>query len=119
MKTKLIFATMAFAIASALAQVPTNFTAVTATLYDSNAVAPGYVFIASCRTPGASGPFFLQIMNNDGSPYAWKKAGNITLGDNYYPYDFKVLADGRLLNAQHTSFFTWIDGGTADHQLLD
>lgn len=121
MKTKLPLIALALlcALGSTLAQVPTNFTAVTTTIYNSNALAPGYIFIASCRTPGASGPFFLQMMNNDGSPYAWKKAGNLTPGDNYYPYDFKVLADGRLLNAQHTSFFTWIDGGTADDQILD
>ena len=119
MKIKILLATVALAASSALAQVPTNFTAVTTTIYNSNALAPGYVFLASCRTPGPSGPFFLQMMNNDGSPYAWKKAGNITPGDNYYPYDFKVLADGRLLNAQHTSFFNWIDGGTADDQILD
>src|SRR5262249_571645 len=120
MKTKLTFTALALiAFSSALAQVPTNFTAVTTTLYNSNAVSPGYVFLASCGTPGASGPFFLQSMNNDGSAYAWKKAGNLTPGDNYYPYDFKVLADGRLLNAQYTSFYNWTDGGTVDDQLLD
>ena len=39
------------------AQVPTNFTAVTTTIYNSNSIAPSYVFIASCGSKGGKGPF--------------------------------------------------------------
>ena len=101
------------------AQVPTNFTGVTTAVYNSNSLAPGYVFIGSCGVPGAHGPFFLQMMNNDGTAYAYDKVGNVFPGDDFYPYDFKVLANGLLLNAQYTGFFTFIDGGTVSDQILD
>jgi len=101
------------------AQVPTNFTAVTTTIYNSNSIAPGYVFIASCGNRGDKGPFFLQTMNNDGTAYAYEKAGSITPGDDYYPYDFKVLANGLLFNAQFTGWFDYIEGGTVMDKILD
>src|SRR3954462_15545352 len=97
----LVPAVLAAAGPVANAQVPTNFTGVTTTVYDSNALAPGYVFVASCGKQGDKGPFFLQVMNNDGTPHAFQKVGNISPGDDYYPYDFKVLANGLLLNAQY------------------
>ena len=78
------------------AQVPANFTGVRTTLCDSNSMAPGYIFVASCGRQGDKGPFFLQMMNNDGTPQAFQMAGNITPGDDYYPYDFKVLPNGLL-----------------------
>jgi hypothetical protein len=101
------------------AQVPTNFTAVTTTIYNSNSIAPSYVFIASCGSKGGKGPFFLQMMNNDGTPHAYKEAGYIAPGDDYYPYDFKVLPNGLLLSAQYTGWFNYIDGGTVIDQVLD
>jgi hypothetical protein len=101
------------------AQVPANFTAVTTTIYNSNSIAPGSIFIASCGQQGGPGPFFLQVMNNDGTAYAYKKSGYITPGDNYYPYDFKVLANGLLFNAQTTGWFDYIEGGTVTDQILD
>jgi hypothetical protein len=101
------------------AQVPANFTGVSTAIYNSNALAPGYVFLASCGKQGDKGPFFLQIMNNDGTAFAYKQAGNITPGDDYYPYDFKVLPNGLLLNAQFTGWFSYIEGGTVRDELLD
>jgi Arylsulfotransferase (ASST)/Ser-Thr-rich glycosyl-phosphatidyl-inositol-anchored membrane family len=101
------------------AQVPANFTGVRTTIYDSNSIAPGYVFVASCGSQGDKGPFFLQMMNNDGTPQTYKMAGYITPGDDYYPYDFKVLANGLLLNAQYTGWFNYTDGGTVNDQILD
>ena len=58
-------------------------------------------------------------MNNDGTPYAYKLAGSLQPGDDYYPHDFKVLANGLLLNAQYTGWFSYIAGGTVLDQLLD
>jgi hypothetical protein len=98
---------------------PANFTGVSTTIYDASSVAPGYVFVASCGNPGDHGPFFLQIMNNDGTVHAYKTAGYITPGDNYYPHDFKVLPNGLLLNAQLTGWFSYSDGGTVVDQILD
>src|ERR1039458_3113455 len=98
------------------AQVPTTFTAVTTTIYDSNSIAPGSGFIASCGSKGDKGPFFLQVMNNDGTPHAYKKTGYIAPGDDYYPYDFKVLPNGLLLSAQYTGWFNYIDGGTRSEE---
>ncbi|HSU54176.1 MAG TPA: aryl-sulfate sulfotransferase [Candidatus Dormibacteraeota bacterium] len=117
----LLFAVAVLAACRAIvnAQVPTNFTGVTTTVYDSNALASGYVFVASCGKQGDKGPFFLQMMNNDGTPHAFQKVGNVALGDDYYPYDFKVLANGLLLNAQYTGWFNYIDGGTVNDQILD
>jgi hypothetical protein len=114
-----LVAASGFAHNAANAQVPTNFTGVTTTVYDSNAVAPGYIFVASCGHQGDAGPFFLQIMNNDGTTHAFKKAGYLAPGDNFYPYDFKVLADGRLLNAQYTGWFSYAGSGTVIDQILD
>ena len=125
MKTRLHLLGAALVVASGLArntvnaQVPTNFTAVATTIYDSNSIAPGYVFIASCGSKGDKGPFFLQMMNNDGTPHAYKKAGYIAPGDDYYPYDFKVLPNGLLLSAQYTGWFNYIDGGTVIDQIQD
>lgn len=101
------------------AQVPANFTGVATTIYNANALAPGYVFLASCGKQGDKGPFFLQIMSNDGTAFAYKQAGNVTPGDDYYPYDFKVLPNGLLLNAQFTGWFSYIDGGTVRDELMD
>jgi hypothetical protein len=103
----------------AQAQVPANFTAVTTTMYDSNSIAPGYVFLASCGTQGSKGPFFLQTMRNDGTPFAYKQAGYLAPGDDYYPCDFKVLPNGLLLNAQYTGWFSYTDGGTVVDQIFD
>jgi hypothetical protein len=118
-KPNLLVALFLLTASSLDAQVPTNFTGVTTSIYNSNSLAPGYIFIASCGNPGAHGPFFLQMMNNDGSPYAFNQAGNITPGDDFYPYDFKVLANGLLLNAQYTTFFSYTDGGNVSDQILD
>jgi len=112
-------AAVGFARAGARAQLPTNFTAVTTHIYVSNSIAPGYVFLASSGKKGDKGPYFLQIMNNAGLPYAYKLAGYLQPGDNYYPRDFKVLANGLLLNAQYTGWFSYISGGTVIDQLLD
>ena len=94
-----------------------TFAGVATSIYDSNSIAPGHIFLASNGSNAA--PFFLQIMRNDGSVQASKKAGYITPGDAYYPHDFKQLANGLLLNAQYTGWFTYAEGGTAVDQLLD
>jgi hypothetical protein len=104
---------------AARAQAPANFTGVRTTIYDSSAIAPGSIFIASCGKQGDKGPFFLQVMNNDGTVAAYQTAGNITPGDDFYPYDFKMLPNGLLLNAQYTGWFSYIDGGTVNDQILD
>src|SRR5512136_62586 len=96
---------------SLTAQVPTNFTGVATTIYDSGSIAPGCVFLASSGRPGDKGPFFLQIMTNDGTALAFKAAGNVAPGDDYYAYDFKVLPDGRLFSAQITNWLSCLDGG--------
>jgi hypothetical protein len=101
------------------AQVPTNFNGVATTIYDPGAIAPGLVFVASCGQPGDKGPFFLQIMDNDGTPHAFKTSGNLTPGDDFYAYDFKVLPDGRLFYAQYTNWFSCLDGGPVLDQILD
>ena len=100
-------------------QQPPQFAGVTTRTYDSGAIAPGYVFIASCGLQGDHGPYYLQIMGNDGTPYASKKAGYLAPGDDFYPYDFKVLPNGLLLNAQYTGWFNYTEGGTVINQVLD
>jgi hypothetical protein len=101
------------------AQLPDGFAGVNTSVYNPGLVAPGGLFLASRGAPGSKGPFYLQVMNNDGTPQASKKAGYIAPGDDYFAQDFKVLPDGHLLSAQSTGWFGYTDGGTAIDQVLD
>ncbi len=99
------------------AQTPTNFTGVTASVYDASAVATGSVFLASCLGNGPSGPSFLQVMNNDGTTASFKAVGGP--GNGYCAGDFKLLPNGLLSSSQFTGWFDYVEGGPVINQILD
>lgn len=101
------------------AQTPTNFTGVTASVYDAAAVATGSVFLASCLGNGPSGPSFLQVMNNAGTPEVFKQVSQGGTGNGYCAGDFKLLPNGLLSSSQFTGWFDYVEGGPVVNQLLD
>jgi len=70
------------------AQVPANFHGFTVTAYNSNAVAPGSIFL-SVTDPGTNGAFYMMILTNNGTPLWYQAATNQI-------WDFKPLPDGEL-----------------------
>ena len=102
------------------AQLPPDFPAITTHTYDTNAVGEGYVFIASLPLSKANKglPYYLMILKNDGSPYAYKKIWYKTPGD-FYGNDFKVLPNGLLHYSQFFGFYSYTGGGTVEHVIMD
>ena len=101
------------------AQTPTNFTGVTASVYDAAAVATGSVYLASCLANGPSGPSFLQIMNNAGTTEVFKQVSQGGASNGYCAGDFKLLPNGLLSSSQFTGWFDYAEGGPVINQLLD
>ncbi len=102
----------AFACGHAAAQLPTNFPGITVTAFDSNAVAPGRVFLAvATETPGIG--TYLMILENDGSP-SWYR--EINTGEIY---DFKVLPNGLLHFAPFIEAHSFAGGGDVTHEIVN
>ncbi len=93
------------------AQVPANFPGFTVTTYNSNAVAPGSIFL-SVTDPGTNGAFYMMILTNNGTPLWYQAATNEI-------YDFKPLPDGELHYGQLFHTYSYTGGGDVIHQLLD
>ena len=102
------------------AQLPADFPAITTHTYDTNALGSGYVFIASMPlSKGNKGlPYYLLILNNDGSPHAYKKVWYQVPGD-FYENDFKVLPNGLLHYSQFFGNYSYTGGGVVEHVILD
>ena len=75
---------LAIAGMRANAQLPANFPGFTVTTCNSNAVAPGSIFI-SVTDPGSNGAFYMMILTNDATPLWYQAATNDI-------FDFKPLA---------------------------
>jgi len=116
----LMCAAVFWASSDARAQLPPDFPAITTRTYDSNSVGAGYVFIASMPlSKGNKGlPYYLLILRNDGTPFAYKKVWYKTPGD-FYENDFKVLPNGLLHYSQFFGFYSYTGGGTVEHVILD
>ena len=93
------------------AQLPANFPGFTVTTYNSNAVAPGSIFL-SVTDPGTNGAFYMMVLTNDASPL-WYKATTNSI------YDFKPLADGYLHYGELFHTYSYTGGGDVIHDLLD
>jgi len=96
---------------AAKAQMPANFPGLTVTTYNSNAVAPGSIFM-SVTDPGTNGAFYMMILTNDASALWYQAATNDV-------YDFKPLTDGYLHSGQLFHTYSYTGGGDVTHQLLD
>lgn len=101
----------ALACTPARAQAPTNPPTFTVTAYDSNAVAPGYVFVA-VAVPVTNAGYYAMIVDNQGKPIWYKH-----LEDE--AYDFKQLPNGYLHYAEFIYPHSWTGGGDAIHEVLD
>ena len=101
------------------AQVPGTFEPLTTVQIDTNAISPGCIFLSSSRQPGQPGPYFLQVVNNDGTIRASKKTGLVSPGDLYFGSDFKVLPNGLLLNAQSTGWLNHLGTASVVDQVLN
>jgi hypothetical protein len=93
------------------AQVPANFPGFTVSTYDSNAVAPGSIFL-SVTDPGTNGAFYMMILTNNGTPLWYQAATNEI-------WDFKPLPDGELHYGELFHTYSYTGGGDVIHQLLD
>jgi hypothetical protein len=93
------------------AQVPANFPGFTVTTYNSNAVAPGDIFL-SVTDPGTNGAFYMMVLTNDASALWCQPATNEI-------YDFKPLPNGFLHYGELFHTYSYTGGGDVVHQLLD
>ena len=93
------------------AQLPANFPGFTVTTYNSNAVAPGSIFM-SVTDPGTNGAFYMMILTNDGTPLWYQAATNEI-------WDFKPLPDGELHYGELFHTYSYTGGGDVYHDLLD
>jgi hypothetical protein len=92
--------------------VPHDFPSMTVHVYDANALADGYIFLAVATEVEGVG-YYLMVLDNDGVPYAYKE-----LPDDY-AYDFKVQPNGLLSYAQFIHHHSFIGGGHCIWVLLD
>jgi len=103
--------TAAILATTARAQLPANFPGFTVTTYNSNAVAPGAIYM-SVTDPGTNGAFYMMVLTNDGSALWYQAATNDV-------YDFKPLPDGYLHYGQMFHTYSYTGGGDVYHNLLD
>ncbi len=92
--------------------LPANFPSMTARIYDANALGEGCIFLAVATQVEGVG-YYLMVLNNDGTPYAYKE-----LPDDY-AYDFKVQPNGLISYAQFIHHHSYTGGGHVVHVLLD
>jgi len=92
--------------------LPPNFPGITTHIYDANAIADGYVFLAVATEVEGVG-YYLMMLENNGMPVWYKE-----LPDDY-AYDFKVQPNGLLTYAQFIHHHTYTGGGDVIHVVLD
>lgn len=92
--------------------LPADFPSMTAHIHDANALGDGYIFLAVATEVEGTG-YYLMVLNNDGTPYAYKE-----LADDY-AYDFKVQPNGLISYAQFIHHHAYTGGGHVVHTLLD
>jgi len=98
---------------NALGPLPADFPAMTAHIYDANAIAPGYVFLAVALNVEGVG-HYLMILNNDGTPVWYKK---VAAHDEIY--NFGVMPNGLLHYAPFIQAHSYAGGGDVIHTLMD
>ena len=91
---------------------PEDFPHLTATINDTAAIGDGKVFLAVASTVDGIG-YYLMVLNNDGSPFWYKKLVND------YAYDFKVQPSGFLTYAQFLEHHSYTGGGNVIHMVMD
>ncbi len=99
-------------IERAEAALPANFPAITAHVYDADAIGDGYVYVAVASEVEGVG-FYLMILDNDGAPVWYKE-----LPDEC-AFDFKMQPNGLLSYAQLLERHSYADGGDAVHVVLN
>jgi len=92
--------------------LPDNFPAITAHVYDSDAIGEGYVYLAVASEVEGVG-FYLMILDNDGTPVWYRE-----LPDDY-AYDFKLQPNGLPTYAQFLHHHSYTGGGDAVHMVMD
>jgi len=97
---------------NAYGTLPANFPGITTHIYNADAIAEGYVFLAVATDVAGVG-CYVMILENDGTVVWYKE-----LPDDY-SYDFKVLPNGNLHYAQFIHHHTYTDGGDVVHVILD
>jgi hypothetical protein len=97
--------------ATGVEALPANFPGFTVTTYNSNAVAPGSIFL-SVTDPSTNGALYMMILTNDATPL-WYQATTNGI------WDFKPLPDGELHYGELFHTYSYTGGGDVIHQLLD
>ncbi|HPC96084.1 MAG TPA: arylsulfotransferase family protein [Sedimentisphaerales bacterium] len=94
------------------AALPANFPAITAHVYDADAIGEGYVYVTvSGKVEGVG--FYLMILNNDGVPVWYKEL------PHECAFDFKMQPNGLLTYAQLLERHSYADGGNAVHVVMN
>jgi hypothetical protein len=93
-------------------ELPANFPAVCAHVYDSRALAAGYIYLAVANQVAGVGNY-LMILDNDGAPVWYRE-----LPDDC-AYDFKLQPNGLPTYAQLLQHYSYAGGGEAMHVVLD
>jgi hypothetical protein len=94
------------------APLPADFPVMTAHIYDANAIADGYVFLAVAANVAGVGNY-LMILDNDGTPIWYQEAADDEI------YDFKVLSNGLLHYAPFIQAHSYTGGGDVIHTIMD
>jgi hypothetical protein len=95
--------------------LPQNFPAITANVYNEQALGNGYIFLAVAadkETTGGVG-YYLMILDNDGIPVYYKE-----LIDDY-AYDFKVQPNGLMTYGKFIEHHYYTGGGDVVHMVMD
>lgn len=93
-------------------ELPVDFPAITAHVYDAEAIGEGYIYLAVAGEVEGVGSY-LMILRNDGTPVWYKDLS----GD--YSYDFKLQPNGLPTYAQLLEQHAYADGGDAVHRVMD
>lgn len=92
--------------------LPANFPSIATHIYNSDAIAKGYIYLSVASEVEGVG-FYLMILDNDGTPVWYKD-----LPDDC-AYDFKLQPNGLLTYAQLLNHHSYSDGGDAVHIVMD
>jgi hypothetical protein len=93
------------------AALPPDFPGITVTALDTNAVAPGSIFLEVTDASTNTG-HYVMMLDNTGTPVWYQNVTNSV-------YDFKVLPNGYLHYGNVFHNHSWTDGGDSAHQILD
>jgi hypothetical protein len=107
-----LLAATASPAANGPAPLPADFPVMTTHIYDANAIAPGYVFLAVALNVEGVG-HYLMILENDGTPVWYRKVGEDEI------YNFGVMPNGLLHYAPFLAAHSYAGGGDVLHTLLD